>query len=155
LSTTHEIVPLIDGNVLVLNVNLNKFWRRSPDWIWADVASRTEAVANRDCHFDVVRLSSTMVAFRCIANDRLLNRHTDYWEDCLAPVGTTVNDAKCHLQVHEAVKSRKLTDIKWVNPQCVFSFLLFSYIYFFDLSFSCSLLTLNPQPRTPNPEPWH
>jgi hypothetical protein len=117
LSATHEIVPLLDGNVAVLNVNLNKFWRRSPNWMWGDVSSLANALANRDCQFDIVRLSSTMVAFRSIANDRLLKRYTEYWEEMLCAIGTTVNDPTCHLRVHDALQSRRLTDIRYVNPQ--------------------------------------
>jgi hypothetical protein len=115
LNTMHEIVPLVDGNVAVLNVNLNRFWRRSPNWIWADVTSLNDALANRDCHFDISKLSSTMIAFRSVANDLLLKRYTEYWEDMLCAIGTTVNDANCHLCVHEAVQSRKLTDIRYLN----------------------------------------
>jgi hypothetical protein len=146
------IVPLLDGYVAVLNVNLNKFWRRSPNWIWADVSSQADALANNNCQFDIVKLSSTKVAFRSIANDHLLKRYSEFWENMLCATGSTVNDPTCHLDVHEAVLSRRLTDIRCVNPsltsnleprtsnhEYLFSFLLFSYIFFFSISRSLAL----------------
>ncbi|KAH7278633.1 hypothetical protein KP509_38G049900, partial [Ceratopteris richardii] len=92
LAAAHQVIPLLDGNFAILNMNLQKFWRRSPNWIWADVATLSSARDNKDCHFDVLKLSSTLISFMSIANDRLLKRYTEYWQDMLCAIGTTVND---------------------------------------------------------------
>ena len=83
LSACHEVIPLLNGSVVVRNINIQKFWRRSPDWIWADVDNLSDALDNVDCHFDISKLSRTMLAFRSLANDRFLKRYSDYWDDML------------------------------------------------------------------------
>jgi hypothetical protein len=36
------------------------------------------ALHNRHCQFDIVKLSNTMIAFRSVANDWLLKKYIEY-----------------------------------------------------------------------------
>ena len=83
LSACHEVIPLLNLDVMVRNININKFWRRSPDWIWADVDNLSDAQDDIECHFDIAKLSSTTLAFLSVANNRFLKRYSDYWDDML------------------------------------------------------------------------
>ena len=114
LSASHEIHPLLDGNVAVRNISNQKFWRRSPDWIWADVDSLSDAEDDIECHFDILKLSSTIVSFRSVANNRLLKRYSKYWDDMLCANGSSINDTTTRLIVKEAALSRKLFNIKYL-----------------------------------------
>ena len=114
LSACHEVIPLLNGSVVVRNINIQKFWRRSPDWIWADVDKLSDALKNKDCQFDILKLSSTMLAFRSLANNRILKRYTEYWENMLCANGTSINDRTTRLIVKEAVLSRNLFNIKYL-----------------------------------------
>ena len=114
LAVTHEVIPLLDGNVVVLNINVQKFWRRSPNWIWADVDKLSNALNNIDCHFDILKLSSTLLAFRSLANNLILKRYTDYWDNMLCAIGSSINDKTTRLIVKEAAVSRKLFNIKYL-----------------------------------------
>ncbi|KAJ7289048.1 hypothetical protein O6H91_07G022300 [Diphasiastrum complanatum] len=113
LSAAHEVIPLVDGNVMIRNININKFWRRSPNWIWAD-ADASDALRKIDCHFDVIKLSSTLVAFKSKANNLFLKRYSDYWQDCLCAIGNNINDSTTRLVLSEALLSRRLFNIRYL-----------------------------------------
>ncbi|KAH9538379.1 hypothetical protein CY35_15G000700 [Sphagnum magellanicum] len=98
LSCIYEVAPLLDGSVSLRSIEVNRFFRLSPNWIWADSASPTSNVL---CHFEPV-------------NNQFVKRHSDYWTDCLCAVGTSVNDSNTHLTMKEAVNNRTLSNIRYL-----------------------------------------
>ena len=114
MRAVHEVIRLLDGNLALMNVNLQRYWRRSPNWIWADVDKLSDAVNDKECHFDVLKLSSTLLAFRSVANGKFLKRYEDYWKDMLCAIGDTINDPTTHLLVKEAVLSRNFFNIRYL-----------------------------------------
>ncbi|CAK9864909.1 unnamed protein product [Sphagnum jensenii] len=111
LSCIYEVAPLLDGSVSLKSIDVNRFFRLSPNWIWADSTSPT---SNVECHFEPVKLSNTMLALKSMVNNQFVRRHTDYWKDCLCAVGTSVNDASTHLTMREAVNKRTLSNIRYL-----------------------------------------
>ncbi len=110
LSCIYEVAPLLDGSVSLSSIEVNRFLRLSPNWIWADSTSPT----SNDCHFEPVKLSNTMLALKSMVNNQFVKRYSDYWNDCLCAVGTSVNDLYTHLTMIEAVKKRTLSNIRYL-----------------------------------------
>jgi hypothetical protein len=111
LSCIYKVAPLLDGSVSLRSIEVNRFFRLSPNWIWADSTSPT---SNVECHFEPVKLSNTMLALKSMANNQFVKRYSDYWKDCLCAVGTSVNDVYTHLTMMEAVKKRTLSNIRYL-----------------------------------------
>ncbi len=111
LSCIYEVAPLLDGSVSLRSIEVNRFFRLSPNWIWADSTSPTSKV---ECHFEPVKLSNTMLALKSMVNNQFVKRYSDYWNDCLCAVGTSVNDSCTHLTVIEAVEKRTLSSIRYL-----------------------------------------
>jgi hypothetical protein len=93
------------------SIEVNRFFRLSPNWIWADSTSPDSDV---DCQYEPVKLSNTRLALKSMANDLYLKRYSDYWTDCLCAVGTSVNDPTTHLIMSEAVSNRTLSNIRYL-----------------------------------------
>ncbi len=111
LSCIYEVAPLLDGSVSLRSIEVNCFFRLSPNWIWADSTSPT---SNVECHFEPLKLSNIMLALKSMVNNQFVKRYSDYWKDCLCAVGTSVNDSYTHLTMIEAVKSRTLSNIRYL-----------------------------------------
>lgn len=111
LSCIYEVAPLLDGSVSLRSIEVNRFFRLSPNWIWADSTSPT---SNVECHFEPVKLSNTMLALKSMVNNQFVKRYNDYWKDCLCAVGTSVNDPTTHLIMSEAVSNRTLSKIRYL-----------------------------------------
>ncbi len=111
LSCVYEVAPLLDGSVSLRSIDVNRFLRRSPTWIWAD---STSPISNVDCHYEPVKLSNTMVALKSMANNQYLKRSTNCWKSCLSAVGNNLDDPTTHLIMSEAVSSRTLSNIRYL-----------------------------------------
>eukprot|EP01018_Ginkgo_biloba_P008026 Gb_17142 [translate_table: standard] len=108
-----EIVPLDDGsgNIMIKNCHWNKFWRRSPNWIWADAISPSPS--DKYCVFQPIQLGSQLVALRCLANNNILSRlTTEGKESCLNASTPTITETG-RLIVMEPVIRRRIYDIKY------------------------------------------
>lgn len=111
LSCVYEALPLLDGSVSLRSIEVDRFCRRSPEWIWADSTSPDSDV---NCRFEPLKLSSTMLALKSMANNHFLKRYTEFWVDCLCSVGTSLNDSTTHLTLSEAVMNRTLSNIRYL-----------------------------------------
>jgi len=111
LSCVYEVAPLLDGSLSLRSIDVDRFLRRSPNWIWAD---STSPISNVDCQYEPVKLSNTKLALKSMANDLYLKRYTEYWENCLCAVGTKTDDPTTHLIMSEAVSNRTLSNIRYL-----------------------------------------
>jgi hypothetical protein len=67
-----------------------------------------------DCQYEPVKLGNTMLALKSMANNQYLKRYTDYWEDGLCAVGTSVDDPSTHLIMTEAVSNGTRSNIRYL-----------------------------------------
>ncbi|KAM6555197.1 hypothetical protein CsatB_015959 [Cannabis sativa] len=109
------ITTVGDGFVRIKNLSTGKFWRRSPNWIWAD-SNKTEddnSSEFRDTIFWPVKLGDNVVALRSVANDRFLKGITqDGVTDCLnAAEEYMTNEVK--LEVVETLIEKNIYDIEY------------------------------------------
>lgn len=107
---SHTLTNNDDGSIRLQSDFQSKFWRRSPDWIWADSHDTTNN--NRDTLFEVVT-GDDFVALRNLGNGSFCQRLTaDGKIDCLnASADSMVGRARFHLE--EPVISREIYDIEF------------------------------------------
>ncbi|KAG8090077.1 hypothetical protein GUJ93_ZPchr0011g27430 [Zizania palustris] len=97
-----------DGTVRIKNHHFGKFWRRSPNWIWADSSDTDNR--NPDTVFRVIKIGD-FFALRNLGNNLFCKRLTTEGKtSCLnAGIPTITTEAK--LRVEEAVISRKIYNV--------------------------------------------
>ncbi|KAF7004906.1 hypothetical protein CFC21_020073 [Triticum aestivum] len=108
---SHTLTNNDDGSIRLQSDFQSKFWRRSPDWIWADSHDTTNN--NRDTLFEAVIIGDDFVALRNLGNGSFCQRLTaDGKIDCLnASADSMVGRARFHLE--EPVISREIYDIEF------------------------------------------
>ncbi|KAM3316487.1 hypothetical protein ACQJBY_034541 [Aegilops geniculata] len=99
-----------NGNVRIKSNHFNRFWRLSPNWIWADSADSSNR--DRDTLFRVVMLPD-YIGLQNLGNSRYCKRLTaDRKTSCLnAAVDTITLEAR--LRVEEAVLSREIYGVEF------------------------------------------
>ncbi|KAE8712298.1 hypothetical protein F3Y22_tig00110258pilonHSYRG00126 [Hibiscus syriacus] len=110
--TVHcEIFPNNDGTIRIKQVSNGKFWRRSPNWIWAD--SDDTSSNNRDTLFRPVKVDDKTIALINLGNNRFCKRLTaENNTSCLNAAIESV-DIESRLTVEEAVLRRQIYGINY------------------------------------------
>jgi hypothetical protein len=112
LPCVYEIAPLLDGSVSLRSIYVDRFLRRSPNWIWAD---STSPISDVECHYEPVKLGKNKLALKSMANGQYLKRYSDSdWKNNLCAVGTSVDDPCTHLIMSEAVINRTVSNIRYL-----------------------------------------
>ncbi|KAI8545283.1 hypothetical protein RHMOL_Rhmol07G0029600 [Rhododendron molle] len=100
-----------DGSVRIKNNHFGKFWRRSPNWIWAD--SDGSATNNSDTLFSPVKVGDNIVALRNLGNNNFCKRLTTVGKtSCLSAADTTISTF-ARLVVEELVISREIYNVNF------------------------------------------
>ncbi|KAF7144136.1 hypothetical protein RHSIM_Rhsim05G0009700 [Rhododendron simsii] len=105
----NEVFITKDGKIRIKNNHFGKFWRCSPNWIWADSDDTT--TNNLDTLFCPVKVGNNLVALRNLGNYNFCERLTTEGKtDCLnAGVDTPCKEA--HLMIEELVISREIYSV--------------------------------------------
>ncbi|CAN6203329.1 unnamed protein product [Urochloa humidicola] len=97
-----------DGTIRIKSDYYGKFWRLSPNWIWADSDDRPD---NRDTLFRPVKISEDKYVLQSVANGNYCHRLTaDYKQSCLNASSPHKN-REAYLTMEEAVLSRRICDV--------------------------------------------
>ncbi|KAI3822942.1 hypothetical protein L1987_10543 [Smallanthus sonchifolius] len=106
----HELFPTADGNYRIKNLHFGKFWRRSPNWIWADAQDNNNS---NDTLFSFVKISDGVIALRNLGNNNFCGGLTTEGKtNCLnAQYPTIVRQAR--LMVEERVLQREISDLRY------------------------------------------
>lgn len=107
----HEVVPVGDGTVRLKCLHWNKFWRRSPNWIWADTAGFDRS--NKDLIFKPIRVNQHSVALRCLGNNWFCKRLTTEGKDDCLNAGTDSLERSTILGVEEPIISRRVHSVEY------------------------------------------
>lgn len=106
----HELFPTPDGNYRIKNLHFGKFWRRSPNWIWADAEQNNNS---RDTLFSFVKISDGVFALRNLGNNYFCGGLTTEGKtDCLNAQYPSIS-RQARLIVEERVLQRKITNIQY------------------------------------------
>ncbi|KAF4364681.1 hypothetical protein G4B88_028604 [Cannabis sativa] len=116
-TTEFEISTVDDGYVRIKSLSNKKFWRRSPNWIWADSDEQNNLTGlqnNIDTLFWPVKTGNSTVALRNLGNYRICKALTaDRKTDCLNAVAPNITD-DARMEVRETrVISREIRNITY------------------------------------------
>uniref|UniRef100_A0A7C9FFP9 Agglutinin domain-containing protein n=2 Tax=Opuntia streptacantha TaxID=393608 RepID=A0A7C9FFP9_OPUST len=106
-----EVFQNPDGTVRIRSKHFNRFWRRSPNWIWAD--STDTSNNNRDTRFMPVRVDSHKIALRNLGNNRFCSRLTTEGKTSCLNADSTTARLEATLGVEELVLSREIYNVKY------------------------------------------
>ena len=107
----NEVFTTPDGSVRIKSNHFGRFWRRSPNWIWADSNDSTNN--NSDTLFWPIKVGNNVVALRNLGNNNFCKRLTTEGKtSCLnAAVSTISREAR--LEVEELVISRSIYNVNF------------------------------------------
>ncbi|XP_022719726.1 uncharacterized protein LOC111277573 [Durio zibethinus] len=105
-----EVFNTNDGDVRIKTISSNKFWRRSPNWIWAD---SNDISSNKDALFLPVIVNDTTIGLLNLGNNNFCKRLTTEGKtNCLnAAVPSVTKEAQ--LTVEEPVLTRDIYNVKY------------------------------------------
>ncbi|XP_057806414.1 uncharacterized protein LOC131021299 [Salvia miltiorrhiza] len=106
--TGFEVHTMLDGHVRIKSLHFDRFWRRSPNWIWAD-ANGTHA----DTLFWPVKIDDNTIALRNAGNNNfIVTLRIDGKTDCLnAQVPNMTLDTR--FEVEELVLKREIYHVRY------------------------------------------
>ncbi|KAA8521725.1 hypothetical protein F0562_012398 [Nyssa sinensis] len=107
----NEVFTTRDGSVRIKSNHFGKFWRRSPNWIWAD--SDDTSSNNSDTLFWPIKVENRVVALRNLGNNNFCKSLTTEGKTgCLnAAISTISREAR--LEVEEPVLSRTIYNVNY------------------------------------------
>ncbi|XP_047959386.1 uncharacterized protein LOC125204713 [Salvia hispanica] len=112
-SCGHRVSLMPDGHVRITSDHWGgKFWRRSPNWIWAD--SDASSIDNPDTHFWPVKLAGdNTIALRNAGNNRYCSRLSqDRKTNMLNAAWIDIHDVG-KMEVQELVSERNVYNVKF------------------------------------------
>ncbi|XP_042048244.1 uncharacterized protein LOC121794231 [Salvia splendens] len=112
-SCGHRVYLMPEGHVRITSDHWGgKFWRRSPNWIWAD--SHASSINNPDTHFWPVKLGhDNTIALRNAGNNRHCSRLSQDWKtDMLNAAWIEIHDVG-KMEVQELVSERNVYNVKY------------------------------------------
>ncbi|ONI21764.1 hypothetical protein PRUPE_2G087400 [Prunus persica] len=112
-SVGNEVFSNGDGSVRIKSNLFGKFWRRSPNWIWAD-SDLDGNESNKDMLFWPIKLGNdNKVALRNLGNDNFCFRLTkDGFVSCLNAGGPNIV-GEAYMEVGELVVSRSIYNVNF------------------------------------------
>ncbi|PPS03488.1 hypothetical protein GOBAR_AA17188 [Gossypium barbadense] len=113
---TMEVFMNNDGSIRIKPAGSNKFWRRSPNWIWADSDDTTSN--NKDTLFRPFKVNDQTIALRNMGNNNYCKSLSKEGKtNCLnADVSSITKEVQ--LLVEVPVLERKIYNIKYDLDNC-------------------------------------
>ncbi|TYG77846.1 hypothetical protein ES288_D02G008700v1 [Gossypium darwinii] len=113
---TMEVFMNNDGSIRIKPAGSNKFWRRSPNWIWADSDDTTSN--NKDTLFRAFKVNDQTIALRNLGNNNFCKSLSKEGKtNCLnADVSSITKEVQ--LRVEVPVLERKFYNIKYDLDNC-------------------------------------
>ncbi|XP_076932044.1 uncharacterized protein LOC143597420 [Bidens hawaiensis] len=106
----YELFPTREGNYRVKNLHFGNFWRRSPNWIWANADDNDNS---NDTLFSFVKLDKDIFAIRNLGNNRFCGGlTTEGKEDCLNAQYDNIS-RQTNIKVEERILRREISDIRY------------------------------------------
>ncbi|CAI0434849.1 unnamed protein product [Linum tenue] len=108
-SVGNEVFTNPDGSIRIKSDYFNKFWRRSPNWIWGDSSDST--AGNADTLFWPVKVGKSVVALRNYGNNYFCKRLTTEGKTSCLNAGVSTISKEAQIGVEELVISRSIYDV--------------------------------------------
>lgn len=108
---SYEVQLMADGHVRIKSLHFNRYWRRSPNWIWAD--NNDVHGNNVDTLFWPVRIDDNIITLRNAGNRLFIRPLTaDRNVDCLNAAATNMI-LETRLEVEELVLHRDIYNVRY------------------------------------------
>ncbi|KAK4254502.1 hypothetical protein QN277_009879 [Acacia crassicarpa] len=107
----NEIFTTHDGSIRVKSNYFGKFWRRSPNWIWADSDDTTNN--NSDMLFRPIKVDNNVVALRNLGNNKFCKRLTTEGKTSCLNAGVSTISKEARIEVEELVISREICNVNF------------------------------------------
>lgn len=107
----NEIFTTNDGSIRIKSDYFDKFWRRSPNWIWADSTDKTNN--NSDTLFWPVKVDDNVVALRNLGNNNFCKRLTTEGKTSCLNAGVSTISKEARMQVEELIISRQIYNVNF------------------------------------------
>ncbi|KAK4275747.1 hypothetical protein QN277_018778 [Acacia crassicarpa] len=107
----NEIFTTYDGNIRVKSNHFGKFWRRSPNWIWADSDDTTNN--NSDTLFWPIKVDKNVIALRNLGNNNFCKRLTTEGKTNCLNAGVSTISKEARIEVEELVISRQIYNVNF------------------------------------------
>ncbi|XP_050387261.1 uncharacterized protein LOC126803507 [Argentina anserina] len=105
-----ELFVTADGSLRIKDGHYSKFWRRSPNWIWADAEDEDKS---DDTLFWPIRIQDNVIALRNLGNNNFCGGlTTEYKTNCLNAAYPNISK-QSKLVVEELVLSRNIYNINY------------------------------------------
>ncbi|MFS8005872.1 putative aerolysin, Agglutinin domain, Agglutinin domain superfamily [Helianthus anomalus] len=106
----HELFPTSNGNYRIKSLYYGKFWRRSPNWIWADAEENDHS---NDTLFSFVKISDKLFALRNLGNNYFCGALTTEGKtNCLNAHYPTMS-RQTRLMVEERTLQRDISNVRY------------------------------------------
>ncbi|CAI9772399.1 unnamed protein product [Fraxinus pennsylvanica] len=116
----NEVFITRNGSVVIKSDYYGKFWRRSPDWIWADTnhkitdpSSIDNTEFSDDLLFWPIKLGDKEVALRNLGNNYFCKRLTTQGKESCLNAGVSTISKEARLEVSEIVVSRNIYNVDY------------------------------------------
>ncbi|PSS21691.1 Natterin-3 like [Actinidia chinensis var. chinensis] len=107
----NEVFTTHDGSVRIKSDHFGKFWRRSPNWIWADSDDTTSN--NSDTLFWPIKVDNNIVALRNLGNNNFCKRLTTEGKTSCLNAAVSSISREARLEVCELVISRNIYNVNF------------------------------------------
>ncbi|KAJ9697187.1 hypothetical protein PVL29_009110 [Vitis rotundifolia] len=107
----NEVFTTHDGSVHIKSDYFGRFWRRNPNWIWAD--SDDSTTNNPDTLFWPIRVDKNVVALRNLGNNNFCKRLTTEGKISCLNAGVSTISREARLEVAELVLSRNIYNVNF------------------------------------------
>ncbi|KAI9107258.1 hypothetical protein K1719_021646 [Acacia pycnantha] len=107
----NEIFTTYDGSIRVKSNYFSKFWRRSPNWIWADSYDTTNN--NSDTLFWPIKVDNNVVALRNLGNNNFCMRLTTEGKTSCLNSGVSTISKEARIEVEDLVISRQIYNVNF------------------------------------------
>ncbi|CAA3023403.1 uncharacterized protein LOC111384706 [Olea europaea var. sylvestris] len=116
----NEVFITSNGSVVIKSDYYGKFWRRSPNWIWADTdlnitdpSSIDNTKVSNDLLFWPIKLGDKEVALRNLGNNYFCKRLTTEGKESCLNAGVSTISKEARLEVSEIVVSRDIYNVDY------------------------------------------
>ncbi|KAI9071435.1 hypothetical protein K1719_046605 [Acacia pycnantha] len=106
-----EIFTTYDGSIRVKSDYFRKFWRLSPNWIWADSNDTTNN--NSDTLFWPIKVDNNVIALRNLGNNNFCRRLTNEGKTSCLNAGVSTISKEARIKVEELVISRQTYNVNF------------------------------------------
>ncbi|XP_047963978.1 uncharacterized protein LOC125208415 [Salvia hispanica] len=113
LASSHRVLLMSGGQLRITSDHWGgRFWRRSPNWIWADATDQSSLFSS-DAQFWPVRVNNTTIGLRNEGNGQFCSRLTAQGKTSMLNAAVRTITTEARLVVQELVSQRNIYNVRY------------------------------------------